>query len=200
MSYQANGEIRSGGTPALMDRARAGDRGAFADLYAQYHDGVLAYLYSRTRNRHLAEDLTQEVFVRALRRIDTFDSQRDGGGVAAWLMVIARNLHLDHTKLARVRREVPVAEMTDGDERDRSAEVYALRELDVAEAGEIVAAAMEALTPYQRTCVQLRFLEELSLTETASRMGKNLGAVKTLQFRALRVMQDRLTTEAVAAA
>ncbi|WP_327230845.1 RNA polymerase sigma factor [Streptomyces murinus] len=200
MSYQANGKIRAGGTPALLvDRARTGDREAFAVLYTEYRDGVLAYLYSRTHDRHLAEDLAQEVFVRALRRINTFDSQRDGGGVAAWLMVIARNLHLDHVKLARVQREVPVAELLDGDERDRSAEVSALRQFDIAEASGIVADAMATLTPYQRACVRMRFLEELSIPETAARLGKGIGATKTCQFRALRVMQNALTG-AVAAA
>lgn len=200
MSHQANAKIRSGGAgPTLIDRARAGDRAAFAVLYAKHRDDVFGFLYNRTRDRHLAEDLTQEVFVRALRRIDTFDGLRSGGGFAAWLTVIARNLHLDHLKLSRVQREVPVAEMVDGDRRDRSAEGSALREMDIAEATQTVAAAMAALTPYQRRCVQLRFLEDLSLTETAGRMGKGIGAVKTLQFRALRVMQDALATEAVAA-
>lgn len=114
-------------------------------------------------------------------------------------MVIARNIYLDHVKLARTRLEVTVAEMADGDERDRSAESSALRELDIAEAAETVEAALAALTPYQRECVRLRFLEDLSVPQTAARLGKGIGATKTVQFRALQQMRSSLTAKAVAA-
>ncbi|MGI5196532.1 RNA polymerase sigma factor [Streptomyces sp. CA-288835] len=201
MSTQANPKISppGGATTELVDRAHAGDREAFATLYNDHYSTVYRFLFSRTRDRHLAEDLTQEVFVRALRRIDTFDRRRTGGGFGAWLSVIARNLHLDHLKLHRVQREFPVAELHDSHTRDRSAESSALRELDIAEAKETVAAAMQVLNPYQRQCVRLRFLEELSVPETASRMGKGVGAVKTLQFRSLRLMEQALTSEEAAA-
>ncbi|MDX3831339.1 RNA polymerase sigma factor [Streptomyces europaeiscabiei] len=194
MSTQVNGMIMAGGAleSELVARARAGDRTAFAALYTAHRDTVYAFLYNRTRDRNLAEDLTQDVFVRALRRLETFTAPRSAG-FAGWLSVIARNIHLDHVKLARTRLEVPVAEMADSDERDRSAEAYALRELDIAEAVETVTAAMRNLTPYQRQCLELRFLEGLTGPETAARLGKDIGAVKTLQFRAMSIMRQTLT-------
>ncbi|MGX1223186.1 RNA polymerase sigma factor [Streptomyces ambofaciens] len=200
MSSQANPKISPpGGVDAgLVARAVAGDREAFGALYNEHRDEVFAYLYKRTRNRALAEDLTQDVFLRALRRLETFSAPR-ASGFAGWLAVIARNIYLDHVKLARTRLEVPVGEMSDGDERDRSAESSALRELDIAEATETVTTALMALTPYQRECVQLRFLAGLSVPETASRLGKGIGATKTVQFRALRIMRSALTETAVAA-
>lgn len=194
MSTQVNGKITAGGAPEseLVARARAGDRTAFAALYIAHRDTVYSFLYNRTRDRNLAEDLTQDVFVRALRRLETFSAPRSAG-FAGWLSVIARNIHLDHVKLARTRLEVPVGEMADSDECDRSAEASALRELDVAEVAETVTAAMRDLTPYQRQCVELRFLEGLTVPETAARLDKGIGAVKTLQFRAMGIMRQTLT-------
>ena len=80
-----------------------------------------------------------------------------------------------------------------------SAEAGALRELDVVEIAEMVASAMQALTPNQRQCVEMRYLQELSLDETASALGKKQGAVKTLTFRAMVGMRRALADEAVAA-
>ncbi|MFM9675824.1 RNA polymerase sigma factor [Streptomyces brasiliscabiei] len=199
MSTQVNGKIMAGGAleSELVARARAGDRTAFAALYTAHRDTVYAFLYNRTRDRNLAEDLTQDVFVRALRRMETFTVSRSAG-FAGWLFVIARNIHLDYVKLARTRLEVPVAEMADSDDVDRSAEVYALRELDIAEVAETVTAAMRDLTPYQRRCVELRFLEELTVPETAARLDKGIGATKTLQFRAMGIMRQTLTQGAAA--
>ncbi|NEC72939.1 sigma-70 family RNA polymerase sigma factor [Streptomyces rochei] len=187
-----------GGVDAgLVARAVAGDREAFAALYNAHRDDVLRYLIRRTGNRHLAEDLTQETFLRALRRVDTF-TPRNASSFVAWLMVIARNLHLDHMKLHRVQKEVPVDVVNDGS-TDPSAEQSAMRGLDAVDAAATVTAALAVLTPQQRECVRLRFFDELSGPETAARMGKGLPAVKTLQFRALRIMRSALTETAVAA-
>jgi RNA polymerase sigma-70 factor (ECF subfamily) len=200
VSTQANAKINpSGGlTAALVAKAGAGDRDAFATLYNEHRGEVYRYLFFRTRNRHLAEDLTQEVFVRALRRIDTF-SVRPSGSFAGWLVTIARNIHTDHCKSARTRLEMPTAEFFEADERIASAESDALRDLEAVEAAQTVAAAMAALNPYQRECVRLRFLEGLSLDETVTRLNSGSGAVKTLTFRAMASMRRALADAAVAA-
>lgn len=199
MTTQANGKIGPPGVgPELVARAVAGDREAFATLYNEHRGEVYRYLLNRTRDRHLAEDLTQDVFERALRRLETFGGPR-ASGFAGWLAVIARNIFLDHVKLARTRLEVPVGEMADGDSRDRSAESSALRELDIAEAAEVVTAAMQGLNPYQRECVQLRYFDGLSVPETAEQLGKGIGATKTLTFRAMEKMRAELGFGAVAA-
>ncbi|MEU3096590.1 RNA polymerase sigma factor [Streptomyces sp. NPDC006967] len=189
----------AGGTGTeLVARAVAGDREAFAALYNEYRGEVFTNLYSRTRDRGLAEDLTQDVFLRALRRLETFSGPR-ASGFAGWLAVIARNIHLDHVKLARTRLEVPVAEMLDNDQLDRSAEASALRDLDVADATETVAYAMRTLNQAQRECVRLRFFEGLSVPETAAKLGKATGATKTLQFRAMEKMRAELAAETAGA-
>lgn len=196
MSTQANAKISppGGAEPELIARARAGDREAFATLYNEHRDVVYRYLSNRARNQHLAEDLTQEVFVRALRRIGTFAWQ--GRDFCAWLLTIARNLHLDHVKSSRARLEVMVGEFHDADGQDGSAEMSALRDLDAVDARETLRAVMVTLNPHQRKCLELRFLGELSTEETAEEMGQTTGAVKTLTFRAVQKLRQELLPNA----
>lgn len=199
MSSQANAKISPPGglVTELVARAAAGDGDAFATLYNEFQPHVYRYLFARTRNRHLAEDLTSETFVRVLRRIDTFTAL-PSGSFAGWLVTVARNIHADHCKARRTRLEILTGDFFDADERLDSAETGALRELEAIEATQVIAMAMTALNPLQRKCVQLRYLDELSLAEAASQLGKSYGAVKTLTNRAMHTMQRALTDQAVA--
>ncbi|MFI6403615.1 RNA polymerase sigma factor [Streptomyces sp. NPDC050548] len=176
-----------GPEPELVARARAGDREAFATLYFEHYHLVYGFLLIRTRNRHLAEDLTQEVFIRALRRIDVFTWQ--GTAFAAWLMTIAKNLYLDELGRGCTRLETPVAEFPEVQTPGRRQESPALRELEAVEAHETVRTALHTLNDQQRHCVQLRFLHELTPQETALEMGRSVGAVKALTHRALRKLR-----------
>ncbi|MER6182643.1 sigma-70 family RNA polymerase sigma factor [Streptomyces sp. NPDC001652] len=178
--------------PDLVARARAGDREAFAALYHEHFGLVYGFLLVRTRNRHLAEDLTQEVFTRALRHIDAYTWQ--GRAFAAWLTTIARNLFLDELGRGRTRWETPVAEVKDLGDSGRGAESLALRELEAVEAHETVRTALHTLNPHQRHCVELRFLDELTAQETALAMGRSVGAVKTLTYRAVRKLRWTIGT------
>src|SRR3954466_6076696 len=98
---------------ALVRRAQAGDADAFGELYDHYVTLVHRYAYHRVGDRALAEDVTSETFVRALRRIDSLSFQ--GRDVGAWLVTIARNIILDHVKSSRYRLEVTTADMRDAD-------------------------------------------------------------------------------------
>ncbi|MFJ8633049.1 RNA polymerase sigma factor [Streptomyces sp. NPDC093568] len=173
--------------PDLVARARRGDREAFADLYHQHYRMVYGFLLVRTHNRHLAEDLTQEVFTRALRHIDAFTWQ--GTAFAAWLTTIAKNLYLDELGRGRTRWETLVAEFDHPGEAGRDTEAFALRALEAVETHQTVRAALHTLNAQQRHCVELRFLDELTPQETALAMGRSVGAVKTLTYRALRKLR-----------
>jgi len=203
VSSQANAKISpmGGPTAALAARAAAGDRDAFAALYNEHHAMVFAYVLGKTRNRHLAEDLTADVFVRALRRIATFTTWRDAG-FAGWLTTIARNIVIDYVKSSRAQREVLVDEVYDGfaDRSIDTAEVAALRGLEIVEATTTVALAMQALNPYQRRCIQLRFFDGLSWSEIAVAMDSREGALKTLQYRAVATMRRALDEDGAVAA
>ncbi|MFD7922964.1 ECF subfamily RNA polymerase sigma factor, BldN family [Streptomyces sp. NPDC059740] len=173
-----------------VERAQAGETDAFGHLYDQYADTVYRYIYYRVGGRATAEDLTSETFLRALRRIGTFTWQ--GRDFGAWLVTIARNLVADHFKSSRFRLEVTTGEMLDANEVERSPEDSVLESLSNAALLE----AVRKLNPQQQECVTLRFLQGLSVAETARVMGKNEGAIKTLQYRAVRTLARLLPEDA----
>ncbi|MBQ0827651.1 RNA polymerase sigma factor [Streptomyces tagetis] len=201
MSSQANAMITPPGSVVtdVVTRAAGGDREAFASLYNEHRGEVFLFLVRRTGDRLLAEDLASETFVRALHRIETFSADRSSGRIGAWLCVIAQNLVADHFKAPQRQREVLVDDLPVPAEQSWSAEAAAMRQLDIEMAAETVTAAMATLTAYQRDCLRMRFLEGLSVSETAARLGKGAGAVRTLQFRAVATMRAVLAAEAVAA-
>ncbi|MFI0777702.1 ECF subfamily RNA polymerase sigma factor, BldN family [Streptomyces sp. NPDC021212] len=174
----------------LVERAQAGEAEAFGRLYDQYADTVYRYIYYRVGGRATAEDLTSETFLRALRRIGTFTWQ--GRDFGAWLVTIARNLVADHFKSSRFRLEVTTGEMLDANEVERSPEDSVLESLSNA----ALLQAVRKLNPQQQECVTLRFLQGLSVAETARVMGKNEGAIKTLQYRAVRTLARLLPDDA----
>ncbi|MDT0270346.1 sigma-70 family RNA polymerase sigma factor [Streptomyces sp. DSM 44915] len=174
----------------LVERAQNGESEAFGSLYDHYSDTVYRYIYYRVSSRATAEDLTSETFLRALRRIGTFTWQ--GRDFGAWLVTIARNLVADHFKSSRFRLEVTTGEMLDANEVERSPEESVLESL----ANSALLDAVHKLNPQQQECVTLRFLQGLSVAETARVMGKNEGAIKTLQYRAVRTLARLLPDDA----
>jgi RNA polymerase sigma-70 factor (ECF subfamily) len=170
----------------LVDLARAGDAEAFGLLYDRYVDTVYRYIYYRVGSTQLAEDLTSETFLRALRRVNSFTWQ--GRDFAAWLVTIARNLVVDHFKSSRFRLEVSTGEMLDANDVQEGPEGAVLESFtNLALLG-----AVKRLNAQQQECVVLRFLQGLSVAETARVMGKNEGAIKTLQYRAVRSLAQLL--------
>ncbi len=167
---------------ALLTLAQQGDGEAFGQIYDAYVGQVYRYLYYRVGSQPLAEDLTSETFLRALRRIDSFTWQ--GRDICAWFITIARNLVTDHYKSSRFRLEVSTADMLDADRADDGIEQEVLDNLD----NQALLAAVRQLKPEQQECVVLRFLQGLSVAETAAVMGRSDGAIKQLQLRAVRAL------------
>ncbi len=176
----------------LVQRAQAGDAEAFGELYDRYVDQVYRYIVYRVPTPQLAEDLTSETFLRALRRISSFSWQ--GRDVGAWFVTIARNLIADHYKSGRYRLELTTDDVTESG----SAPVQAGPEAEVLEAmqNKVLLDAVKQLNAEQQECVVLRFLQGMSVSETAQIMGKNDGAIKALQYRAIRTL-GRLLPEGV---
>ncbi|HKC29347.1 MAG TPA: sigma-70 family RNA polymerase sigma factor [Jatrophihabitans sp.] len=168
----------------LVHLAQAGDGEAFGQLYDRYMDVVFRFIYFRVNDRALAEDFTSETFLRALRRIGTISYQ--GRDIGAWFITIARNIVLDHMKSARHRLEVTTADTLEGKEQAQSTEEAVLGLLQ----SERLMQAVSQLGDEQRECVMLRFVHGLSVSETAHVMGKNDGAIKALQHRAVRKLAD----------
>jgi RNA polymerase sigma-70 factor (ECF subfamily) len=184
----SEGAVAWGPVPDVIERARAGDRGAFAELYDQYVDSVYRYLLYRLREASDAEDLTSEVFTRAFANIHRYRWQ--GKSFLAWLYTIARNAVTD-----RRRRERPTVDL---DSAFGVAEDGPTAH-DRAVLGEQVGAlrgAVKHLTTEQQQVLSLRFEQNLSSRDVARMLGKNEGAIRALQFRALGRLRKILREQA----
>ena len=171
---------------ALIERAQAGEAEAFGLLYDRYVDTVFRFIYFRVGNRQLAEDLTSDTFLRALKRIGSFTWQ--GRDLGAWLITIARNLVADHFKSGRYRLEVTSGDVLDADREDRGPEGSPEAAVVDHITNVALLTAVKQLNPEQQECIVLRFLQGFSVAETAQAMGKNEGAIKALQYRAVRAL------------
>jgi RNA polymerase sigma-70 factor, ECF subfamily len=179
---------------ALVKRAQSGDGEAFGELYDQYVTVVHRYVSYRVANHSLAEDLTSETFLRALRRISTYSWQ--GRDFGAWLVTIARNLIADHFKSSRYKLELATSDLVeagadrgvDGPENEVLTGITNASLLD----------AVKRLGAEQQECIVLRFLQGMSVAETATILGKNENAVKALQYRAVKALGRLLPQDLVA--
>jgi RNA polymerase sigma factor (sigma-70 family) len=196
VSMQAEGlEVRvieaTAETPDLITRATAGDRQAFAELYRQYMPTVYKFLYYRMgNNKAVAEDMTAEVFLRALRKITDFNWT--GADFGSWLLRIARNLVLDNAKSSRARLEILNDEMPeDSAGEDRSTESAVMENLD----NQHIYTAIKQLSPDQRDVITMRFIQGMDVSAVADAMGKKEGTVRTLQFRGLKALQKLLVKD-----
>ncbi|MFD2083022.1 RNA polymerase sigma-70 factor, ECF subfamily [Actinopolymorpha cephalotaxi] len=165
---------------ALVELAQRGDAEAFGQLYDHYVPSVYRYVYYRVGTHALAEDITSETFLRALRSLGSFRWQ--GRDFGAWLVTIARNLVTDHFKSGRFRLEVATGEILDSDSVTAGPEDDVLTRLT----NEALVEALRRLGPDQQECLVMRFLNGMSVAETAQSLGKSEGAVKQLQLRAVR--------------
>ncbi|MFL6161619.1 MAG: sigma-70 family RNA polymerase sigma factor [Jatrophihabitantaceae bacterium] len=173
----------------LVRAVQDGDGEAFGKLYDRYVDQVFRFILYRVNDRSLAEDFTSETFLRALRRISTINYQ--GRDIGAWFMTIARNIVFDHTKSARFRLELTTAETVETVEVDAGPEAAVLAHLTNTR----LLSAVNELGDEQKECIVLRFLHGLSVSETAAVMGKNDGAIKALQHRAVKRLASMLADE-----
>jgi RNA polymerase sigma-70 factor (ECF subfamily) len=165
---------------ALVDLAKQGDAEAFGQLYDNYMPGVFRFIYYRVGSRQLAEDLTSETFVRGLRAIQRFNWQ--GKDFGAWLTTIARNLVADHFKSSRSRLEIVTESIPETQTHAAGPEDEVLSAIS----HEILFEAISSLPPEQRDCILMRFIQGLSIAETAAALGRSEGAIKQLQLRAVR--------------
>ena len=165
---------------ALVELARSGDKEAFGLLYDHYQAPVYRFLLHRTRSQALAEDLTSETFFRALRSMNNFRWQ--GKDFGAWLMTIARNLTTDHFKAGRTRLELTTEDMSPHDDATDGPEDEVIAGLT----NEVLLKALTELPTEQRECLIMRFLQGMSIAETALALDRSDGAVKQLQLRGVR--------------
>jgi RNA polymerase sigma-70 factor (ECF subfamily) len=171
----------------LIHRAQMSDRAAWDEIFQRNYRRVYVFVYTRVGDQQAAEDLTADVFLEAWKGIRRFTYR--GVALISWLYQIALNLLADFLrKRGRIRTE-PLAE--------RGVFVRDPRD-DVEQVAEwqSVAAALKKLTVEQQQVLISRFIEGLSLAETAALMGKQENAIKALEFRALRSVRRILGNHA----
>lgn len=163
----------------LLEAARA-DPSRYAEVYRANVAAVHAFVMSRTRDRQVAEEVTAEVFVRAIRALPRFEWR--GVPYSSYLVRIADRLLSD--RWAREGRPPPTI--------DAAAEPDPFAAVDGATA---VDAALAALPVDQQAVLRLRFVEDMAVADVAAALGRSDGAVKQLQHRALRTLRARLESE-----
>ena len=182
----SRGEDR--GEARLIDSAKLGDKRAIGELYRRHVDMIYRYTYARVQNAEVAEDLTAQVFLKALEGLPSYKST--GVPFRAWLYRIAHARTVDHWRQQQRRQEVELLDSLPAKDPGPADIVDARSQWDM------VVDLLAQLTDEQRDVVILRFIEGMSLAEVAVTMDKTVGAVKALQHRALtalaRLMQQRM--------
>jgi len=173
----------------LVAAAQAGDRDAFGRLYARYVAQVQRVVTAKVRDRHLAEDLTSETFAQALRAINAVSDR--GRDVGVWLHVIARNRVRDHAKSCRARYDAPVAEIPVTAAAGLSPEDVVVAR----EAAATVRCHVARLGTDQRQVLYHRFVEDRTVTQTATVMGRSAASVRALQYRAMANLRTALAAD-----
>jgi RNA polymerase sigma-70 factor (ECF subfamily) len=177
---RADGDVRR-----LVEQAQQGDEEALEQLYLLHFDRVYSYLHMSVGNRHDAEDLTTQTFLKMLEAIGRFRWR--SVPFSAWLFRIAHNVAMDHfraTRRIQLEEEVP--------EPDAAAESSAEEEAMQSIGQESMFELIETLSPDQRQVLTLKFVFNFSNAEVGAILGKTEGAIKSLQHRALASLHRQL--------
>jgi RNA polymerase sigma-70 factor (ECF subfamily) len=175
----------------LLQRAQTFcDPAAFDGLYLLFADRVYRYLLARIGDPGLAEEIAAQVFLRLLEKIDIYRiSPRDNVAIfSAWLYRLAHNKMVDVLRSNKRNQDAPL---------EQAAHVPTGNVIDAIEARldfQRIVESLQILNEQQREVIVLRFVEELSIAETAQIMQKSEGAVKALQHRALEALRRHLQT------
>jgi RNA polymerase sigma-70 factor (ECF subfamily) len=172
----------------LIGLCLAGDPGAFDVLVARHHRGIYNMVYRMLGNAEDASDITQETFLRAYTRLDTF---KLGNPFIAWIRRVASNLCIDHLR----RRGAPQVSLDQQLESgvqhaDESPGASPAEAVEMAEDSRRVLDAVQQLPEQQRAVLVLRHVEGLKLGEIAKTLGMPLGTVKTMLFRGRRAVRE----------
>ena len=172
----------------LVDRAQKGDRTALEELYLIHFDRIYSYLHVSVGNKHDAEDLTTQTFLKMLEKIGRFRWQ--SAPFSAWLFRIAHNLAMDHFRSRR--RWQPEAEVPEPlDSEEPSAELEAMQSIGRESMFELI----EKLSPEQQQVLILKFVFNFPNGDVANILDKTEGAIKSLQHRALASLQKQIANK-----
>ena len=168
----------------LARRAGAGDAEAFGVLYDRYLDAVYRYVFYRVRNEAEAEDVTSDVFMRALRAIPKYEPRQ---AFLAWLYRIARNAVIDRSRRRAARQQVSFEDALAHPNADQV--VNPDEGLLAGSDASVVRRAMQQLTPLQQEILVLRYVEGYDTKTISKLVGKRDGTIRGIEFRALSALR-----------
>ena len=173
----------------LIALAAAGDREAFGRLYEQHAVRVFRHAYFLTSDVSLAEDLTAQTFLKALEAIARYEDR--GVPFIAWLLRITVNLAINHRKALKngIHAQLP-EQIVDNDALNSPEQSCTMKS-----EGERVWTKVRELPLEQRQVIVMRFMEDLPYSDVAAVLGKSIGAVRVIQFRALHNLRNLLREE-----
>jgi len=173
------------GDAELVQAVRAGDAHAFAALYGRYVGRVFRFCLSRLRSVEEAEDVTAVVFAKVVQALPRY--QERGVPFAAWVYRVARNAVVDHVR--RRRPTIPLEALSAEPARGEAAEPDPVALSDREE----LRRALARLPDLHREVLVLRFVEGYEAAEVGRIVGKNVGAVRSIQHRALAQLREELS-------
>jgi len=169
---------------ALARRAGSGEAEAFGVLYDRYVDAVYRYVFYRVRNEAEAEDVTSDVFMRALRAIPKYEPRQ---AFLAWLYRIARNAVIDRSRRQAARQQVSFEDALAHPNADQVVNPDA--GLLAGSDASVVRVAMQQLTPLQQEILVLRYVEGYDTKTISKLVGKRDGTIRGIEFRALSALR-----------
>ncbi len=170
----------------LLAQARQGDQDAVMKIYNSYFPPIYNFIRLRVDDPTLAEDLTSEVFIKLVTALRGRSAPRHS--LRGWLFQVARNVLRDHFGQMR-RLSTQALDEWLPDSPDSDPELHFMRTLS----SDLIRRALRSLSPDQQEVLILRFGQMLSLQETADIMGKQVGAIKSIQFRAVGALRQILS-------
>jgi RNA polymerase sigma-70 factor (ECF subfamily) len=172
---------------ALVGRAAGGDIDAFGDLYSIYLDPIYRYVFYHVKDKMTAEDITEEVFIKAWKAIDSCKGKERT--FSSWLYRIAHNHTIDRLRSMQKRLAIEVQPQSLPDTRDVESETEARLEY------EETLEAISCLPEKQKQIIMLKFVEGMDNREIEQITGKSQNAIRVLQMRALNTLWRRLHEE-----
>jgi RNA polymerase sigma-70 factor, ECF subfamily len=161
---------------AIIERCLAGDQSAWEDIVRLHRRKVFNIAYKFVGKHDLAEDLTQDIFLKLYRSLDTFDRRAN---FQTWLISVSRNLCIDHYRSVRKERETINRDVDPSTLMPVSRDRSAYSQLELRDRVQLLRAAVDTLPPTLRTAVLLRDIQELTYQEIADRLGVPEGTVKS---------------------
>ena len=165
----------------LLTKAKSGDQGAFSELYNLYFEKIYRFIYYRVNHKEIAEDLSEDVFVKAYQKITSVNQHKTFEG---WLYQIARNTVIDYYR--RKKQTVPLEEV----ENLLQYESAIIDVLNLQSQQKIFLKLLKELNSEQQIVIKLKFLEDLDNPTIAHMLHKSEGAIRVIQHRAIAKLKE----------